>query len=121
MAEDKKRREEIWTLATKELRGRLGPLIDDARKRGFVFFSCALDLSLRSMPIRLRFGDGRGAFYERSLGIMKVAHEHGWGPLTLGDAVDFKVHVQAYVRSLDGIKMLGHNMSRRRVRANPKP
>jgi hypothetical protein len=95
------------------------PAVEEARQRGFVFFDCELNITVRSLPIRLRFGDGKGAFYERALGIKKVALQHGITP-NLGEAVDINAAVRNYVRHLEGVRMLGNGMTRRRVPAKPE-
>lgn len=88
----------------------------DAKKRGFSFFACELNLGTRNMPIRLEFADGEGAYFEKSLGLMREALKQGLKP-TLPEASDINAAVHNYVRSIDGIRMLRPGMTRHRVRA----
>jgi hypothetical protein len=117
IADDDPQRDAAKADAIKELQGLVLPLVEEARQRGFVFFDCYLKTSLPTMPVRLQFADGTGSYYEKSLGIHKVAQKHGFSP-TLGDATDINATVRSYVRHLDGIRMLDRGMRRRRVSAN---
>ena len=95
------------------------PLVDEARNRGFMFVRCDTNRSARSLPVIVQFADGKGQYYERSLAIAKVAGKHELS-VTLSDAVDLRVAVENYVRSLDGFKGIESRMKRIRVRAKSK-
>jgi len=106
--------EEKWAL--RQDGGRAGLLAEDARNRGFVYFSTILDLSSDGCPIRLRFCDGKGDFYERSLGHEKMSRQHKLHTLP-NDWTDFKSAVYCHVMDMGGMKMRGRGMGRNRVRA----
>jgi hypothetical protein len=117
LREEHARREAAKMAVITDLSERVGPIVDDARGRGFVFFSCELYFGARSIPIRLRFGDGKGAYYERLLAIWRLAGQYGLRP-TLEERWDINTAIDDYVRSLEGIRMLDQGMVRRRVRTN---
>jgi hypothetical protein len=96
---------------------RVNPLVDEARRRGFMFVRCDTNRNAMSLPVIVQFADGKGQYYERSLAIAKDAAKHGLR-VTLSDAVDVRVAVESYVRSLDGFNGIESRMKRRRVRAN---
>jgi hypothetical protein len=114
--EEYQRRYTAKVATVRTLYERVNPLVEEARKRRFVYFRCSLDTG-PDMSIRLQFADGRGTFYERSLSIGKVARVHGLR-VSLIDAVEINGSVHNYVRGLEGIKMLSRGMTARRVRAN---
>lgn len=115
--EEEFQRRHMAKLATAQtLHERVQPLVEEARKRRFAYFNCELGSSSQ-WSIRLQFADRDGAFYERSLSINKVAVTLGLKP-TMIDALEINGSVLAYVRGLDGIKMLGRGMKAKRVRAN---
>jgi hypothetical protein len=110
-------REKVKDAVISDVIQRANPLIDEARRRGFVFVRCDTNRDAMSLPVTMQFADGKGQFYERSLPIAKDAAKHGLR-VTLSDAVDVRVAVESYVRGLDGFKGIESGMKRRRVRAN---
>ena len=114
MPEDDAHRQAAKQATLQELQRIVMPSVEEARHRGHVFFDCLLKISVRSMPIKLQFADGQGAYYEKTLGSQKLALKHGFSP-TLGDAVDFNAGLRVYIRGLEGIKMLDRGMKGRRV------
>jgi hypothetical protein len=94
---------------------RINPFVDEARKRGFVFFQCDLEL-MPSFALLLYFADGRGHFYSRSIGLERLMNKHVTLPGIM-DHHDIKNAIHFYVRGLDGIRMLERSMRRKRIRA----
>jgi len=101
--------------AIQALCNRADPLVIEARTRGFVYFRTMRDLGSRPDAIRLQFADGKGSFYERSLGIERIASKVG---LPRAWYRELEPALHSYVRSLDGIRMLASGMQIKRVRAN---
>jgi hypothetical protein len=98
--------------------GWVKPLVSEARERGFVYFRCGLKL-MPNLAVGLEFADGKGQFYERSIGLERLMRKHLSGPVaTLPEYTDVSNAVHRYVRGLEGIKMLNHGMKAKRVRAN---
>ena len=116
--EEYQRRRGARRATIKTLCQRVMPMVEEARKRRFVYFRCSLDTG-PGMSIRLQFADGKGAFYERSLSIDKVARDHGL-ETRLTDAVEINGSLHVYVRGLKGIEMLGPGMTAKRVRQTPE-
>ena len=94
-----------------------GPLVDEARRRGFTFVRCDTNRDALSLPVLIQFADGKGQYYQRSLAIAKVAATHGLN-VTLSDAVDVRVAVENHLRGLEGFKGIESNMKKKRVPAS---
>jgi len=109
------RRQEAKQAVLNELKGRLDLFAEGAKKRGFVYFRALLDLH-RNISIRLQFADGKGKFYERSVGLERLVTKH-LGHALLMDFSDIEGLVHSYVRHIPGIGMLDHGMQVERVRA----
>jgi DNA-binding FadR family transcriptional regulator len=109
------RRQEAKQAVFNELKTRLDLLAEDAKKRDFVYFRTLLDLH-KNTSIRLQFGNGKGKFYERSVGLERLVTKHLRNAL-LTEYSDIEALVHSYVRNLPGIAMLDHGMQVERVRA----
>jgi hypothetical protein len=69
-----------------------------------------------SFALRLIFANGTGDFYSRSLGLERLMKKHLSSPRMM-EYHDVSNVVHLYVRGINGIKMLEHNMRRNRVSA----
>jgi hypothetical protein len=97
-----------------QLRERLDLLAEEAKKRGFVYFR--VDRRSNGVSIRMQFADGKGKFYERSVGLERLVKEQFGSPF-LPVYSDIEDLVRSYVRNLSGIGAADHGMLDERVRA----
>jgi hypothetical protein len=100
-----------------DLRERLDLCAEDAKKRGFVYF-CA-DLQANDVLIRLRFADGKGKFYERSVGLRLLVRKH-FGHAFFPVYSDITNLVHFYVQDLPGMGTPDQGMMMERVPANER-
>jgi hypothetical protein len=97
-----------------ELKERLDLYAEDAKKRGFVYFRA--DLHANDVSVRLQFADGKGRFYERSVGLRLLVKKH-FGNAFVPVYSDIANLVNFYIRDLPGMGILDHSMLAQRVPA----
>ena len=94
---------------------RVLPMVEAARNRGFDSFYCRVNMSIHTYPMKIRFFDGKGNFFDRSLGYAKVASAHGLDPGTV-DSVSIQCGLRSYILRVEGMRLvIGRNMGLSRV------
>jgi hypothetical protein len=116
--EEYARRIKAKEAVAKAVNERAAPMVDEARACGFMYFRCGLNTGT-SIAIVLQFADGKGKYYERSIGLEKLMRKHLVHP-SLPEYCDVSEALHREIRSMDGIEMLWYGMKRKKVRVGGK-
>ena len=96
---------------------RAKPFVEDALKRGFSYFQSELNTGGGARRIDLEFANGKGQFYRRCLGLMKLMQKHVPRP-TLPEYFAVSTGVNRYVVAFEGIRTMESGIRAQRVMAN---